>query len=231
LLAAWIVGATGTALIQRFRTTPQSGFIAKWRANSPSYYGMHLAHLGVAVFVVGVALVKGYESERDLRLAPGAVASEGGYEFKFVSIGEKAGPNYQSVEGRFEVSRNGRAVRLLTPEKRTYFATGQTMTEAAIDTGFFGDVYVSLGEPIADAADGAWGVRIYVKPFVDWIWAGCLLMAMGGFLAMCDKRYRLKPRAARSAERGSALAASATPSPAPAVAAAAATPSSARAGD
>jgi cytochrome c-type biogenesis protein CcmF len=172
LLAAWIVGATGTALIQRFRTTPQSGFIAKWRANSPSYYGMHLAHLGVAVFVVGVALVKGYESERDLRLAPGAVASEGGYEFKFVSIGEKAGPNYQSVEGRFEVSRNGRAVRLLTPEKRTYFATGQTMTEAAIDTGFFGDVYVSLGEPIADAADGAWGVRIYVKPFVDWIWAG-----------------------------------------------------------
>jgi cytochrome c-type biogenesis protein CcmF len=192
LLAGWIIAATLAAIAHRFRSTPQPGFWPKFTSNSPSYYGMHLAHVGIAVFVVGVTLVKGFELERDVRLAPGQSTTEGGYEFKFMSIGEVPGPNYQSVQGTFEVSRNGKTVAVLAPEKRTYFTTGQTMTEAAIDVGFFGDLYVSLGEPIADAADGAWGVRIYVKPFIDWIWGGCILMALGGLLAICDRRYRLK---------------------------------------
>ena len=196
LLATWIVAACVTAMVLRFQTTPASGFIAKFTANSPSYYGMHIAHMGIAVFVVGIALVKGYESERDVRLAPGQSATERGVEFKFVSVNEKPGPNYRAIVGRFEIFRDGKLVDVMYPEKRTYVTTGQTMTEAAINSGFTGDLYVSLGEPVENAADGAWGVRIYVKPFIDWIWFGCLIMAFGGLLAIADKRYRLKtPRA------------------------------------
>ena len=80
----------------------------------------------------------------------------------------------------------------MSPEKRTYTAMGQTMTEADIASGFTRDLYVSLGEPVEGATDGAWGVRVYVKPFINWIWFGCLIMAFGGFLAILDRRYRIK---------------------------------------
>ena len=157
---------------------------------------MHIAHIGIAVFVIGVTMVKGFETERDIRLAPGEAASAGGYEFKFIGISQAQGPNYQILRGRFEVSKNGKLVEVLSPEKRAYVASGQTMTEAAIDSGFTRDLYVSLGEPVEGVgggkADGAWGVRIYVKPFINWIWLGCLFMAFGGGLAVADKRYRLR---------------------------------------
>jgi cytochrome c-type biogenesis protein CcmF len=76
------------------------------------------------------------------------------------------------------------------------------MTEAAIDAGFTRDVYVSLGEPLDNS--GAWSVRVYYKPFVDWIWGGCLLMALGGFIAMLDRRYRLRARAGVQVPAGAA---------------------------
>ena len=192
LLATWIIAACTTAIVYRFQSTPVAGFMGKLTANSPSYYGMHFAHMGVAVFVIGITLVKGYETERDVRLAPGQSTTEGGYEFKFVSIADKPGPNYQAIVGRFEVLRAGETVEVMFPEKRTYVTTGQTMTEAAIDPGLTRDLYVSLGEPVENATDGAWGVRIYVKPFINWIWFGCIFMALGGALAISDKRYRLK---------------------------------------
>ena len=112
------------------------------------------------------------------------------------------GPNYRALTGKVEVRKDGRLIETLAPEKRIYNASGQTMTIAAIDTGILGDRYVSLGEPVsADATnvDGPWGVRIYLKPFVDWIWMGAFLMALGGFIAVSDRRYRLalKTRAAR----------------------------------
>ena len=208
LLATWIVAACVTGIVHRFQSTPAAGFIAKLTANSPSYYGMHIAHMGIAVFVVGIALVKGYESERDVRLAPGQSATEGGVEFKFVSISEKPGPNYRAIVGRFEIFRDGKLVDVMHPEKRTYVTTGQTMTEAAINSGFTGDLYVSLGEPVENSTDGAWGVRIYVKPFIDWIWFGCLIMAFGGLLAIADKRYRPKT------QRIAAISDAPTPAPA-----------------
>ena len=194
LLAFWIIAACTAAIVYRIRATAGEGLLAKLRANSASYYGMHIAHMGIAVFVIGVTLVRGYETERDVRMAPGDTVTERGYTFKFVSVGEKEGPNFAAIKGRFEVSQNGRVVEHLAPEKRTYFASGQTMTEAAIDSGFTRDLYVSLGEPVENATDGAWGVRIYVKPFIDWIWAGCILMALGGAFAISDKRYRVGAR-------------------------------------
>ncbi|MCA3043719.1 MAG: c-type cytochrome biogenesis protein CcmF, partial [Rhodocyclaceae bacterium] len=155
--------------------------------------------IGMAVLVIGITLVRGYETERDVRMAPGDSVTEGGYAFKFVSVGARQGPNFDAIEGVFEVSQNGKVVHVLHPEKRTYFASGQTMTEAAIDSGITRDLYVSLGEPVESVSPnnpeaGAWAVRIYVKPFIDWIWAGCILMALGGAFAIGDKRYRVRVR-------------------------------------
>ena len=194
LLGLWVACAAVVQLAQRLRTVPQTGIAAKLAANSAAYYGMTLAHLGVAVFIIGVTLVKGYESERDLRMAPGEEVTIGGYVFRFEGTAEVPGPNYVSTEGSFAVRKVGSSevVRRMHPEKRNYSASGQVMTEADIDTGFTRDLYVSLGEPVGD---GAWGVRVYHKPFIDWIWGGCFIMALGGFLAISDRRYRLGKRA------------------------------------
>jgi cytochrome c-type biogenesis protein CcmF len=187
-LGLWVLAASVAQLAQRLKAAPQARLGAKLAAQPLSWYGMTLAHIGVAVFVFGVTIVKGYETERDLRLAPGERVSVGGYEFAFRGMKEMPGPNYSALQGEFEVRREGApGVTLMRPEKRVYHASGQTMTEAAIDTGLTRDLYVSLGEP---AGDGAWGVRIYLKPFVDWIWGGCFLMAAGGLIALSDRRYR-----------------------------------------
>ncbi len=192
LLSAWVAGSSFVALLQRVRGSPQRGIVAKLRAHPRAWYGMLVAHLGIAVFIAGVTLVKAYEVERDVRLDVGQGVAVGRYSFTFRGVTPASGPNYNALVGSVEVTRDGKALDTLHPEKRTYVASGQTMTEAAIDAGFLGDKYVSLGEPVTEnALTGAWGVRIYVKPFVDWIWFGCLLMAFGGFLAVSDRRYRL----------------------------------------
>src|SRR5450755_4024993 len=194
-LAFWIFATTVVNLRQRLSSSPRHGLLAKLRANSPSYYGMILAHLGIGVFVVGVTLVKGYEVEKDVRLDIGESVALGGYDFKFLGVTPGPGPNYRALTGSVEVRKDGRLIETLAPEKRIYNASGQTMTIAAIDTRFLGDIYVSLGEPVsaagADDITGPWSVRIYLKPFIDWIWEGAFLMALGGFLAVSDRRYRL----------------------------------------
>ena len=197
-LAFWVVASAGVQLVQRLKAAPQPGLAAKLRAQPLAWYGMTVAHLGIAIFIIGVALVRGYETERDLRMAPGERVTIGGYEFTFKGVGEVPGPNYAATRGNFEVRREGSPaiVRTMHPEKRVYHASGQTMTEADIDTGITRDLYVSLGEPVGD---GAWGVRVYHKPFVDWIWGGALVMALGGFLALSDRRYRSRRTAEQPA--------------------------------
>jgi cytochrome c-type biogenesis protein CcmF len=203
-LGLWVVAATVAQFVQRIRISPQPALGAKLRAQALSWYGMMLAHFGVAVFIFGVTLVKGYETERDLRMAPGDNVTVGDYEFTFKGTKELPGPNYAALQGEFEVRRAGSgSARVLRPEKRTYLAAGQTMTEAAIDAGLARDLYVSLGDPVGD---GAWGVRIYIKPFVDWIWGGAFLMALGGVLALSDRRYRGRKLAADASAAASAAA-------------------------
>ncbi len=196
-LAFWVVLATAVQFGARLKVAPQPGLLGKLRANSASWYGMQLAHVGVAVFIIGVAMVQGYQTERDIRMAPGDTATIAGYEFKFLGTRELPGPNYAAMQGMFEVRREGSADLMLKmyPEKRIYHASGQTMTEADIDAGLTRDLYVSMGEQVEG---NAWGIRIYHKPFVDWIWGGCLLMALGGFLAIADRRYRLARRESRA---------------------------------
>src|SRR3990167_311142 len=198
LLAFWIIASTMLSL--RERLAGRGSFMQRARGQPLSYYGMQSAHLGVAIFIIGVTLVNGYETERDVRMEVGDTLREGGYEFRFNGATEIEGPNYMAAKGHMTVSKNGKLVTELYPEKRQYNASGMPMTEAAIDTGWLGDLYVSLGEPIPDS-NGAWAVRVYIKPFVDWIWAGCLLMALGGVLAISDRRYRLH-RKVGAAKRG-----------------------------
>ncbi|MFM6990622.1 MAG: heme lyase CcmF/NrfE family subunit [Rhodoferax sp.] len=155
--------------------------------------GMMAAHLGVAAFCFGVTMVKTYEVERDVRMATGDSTVVGGYTFTFKGTRDVAGPNYSAVSALVEVSRDSKVLAEMRPEKRVYRVQQNPMTEAAISVGLTRDLYVSLGDP---TDDGAWIVRVYVKPFIDWIWGGCLLMAFGGFLAVTDRRYRQKSRAA-----------------------------------
>jgi cytochrome c-type biogenesis protein CcmF len=193
MMAFWIIASLVISLRQRW--AGQGSFAQRVRGQSLSYYGMQLAHLGVAIFIIGVTLVKGYETERDVRMNVGDTVQAGGYEFRFNGVTESQGPNYVAGTGHVTVSKNGQLVTELLPEKRQYNVSGMPLTEAAINVGFLRDLYVSLGEPIPES-EGAWAVRVYIKPFVDWIWFGCLLMAMGGVLAISDRRYRIHSKKA-----------------------------------
>jgi cytochrome c-type biogenesis protein CcmF len=182
-LAVWIAATCVLSLRRGLRQTR-------------SHYGMVLAHLGIAVFVVGVTLVKGYEAEQDANMRPGDTLALGGYVFRLESVRPVDGPNYRAAQARVSVTRDGRPVTVLFPERRVYTVQEQTMTEAAIDPGVTRDLYVSLGDPLEG---GAWLVKAQVKPFIDWIWGGCLLMALGGLLAASDRRYRVAMPARREA--------------------------------
>ncbi|MBX3319489.1 MAG: heme lyase CcmF/NrfE family subunit [Nitrospira sp.] len=188
LLAIWIVTTAVVTLRDRLSHVTGNSLADRMGGVSRSYWGMLLAHVGVAVFIVGVTMVKGYETESDVRMNVGETAVIGGYTFRFDGTEDVIGPNYTAARGTFHVSRDGRETTVLYPEKRRYTAQNQVMTEAAIDPGLLRDLYVSLGEPLDG---GAWSVRLYHKPFVDWIWGGCFVMALGGVLAISDRRYRL----------------------------------------
>ena len=191
LLAAWLMAACVVSLWEQMNTpAARRDGATWWRALSrvaPASWGMLLAHVGVAVFVVGVTLVKGYETEQDVRMHFGDSVTTGPYHFTLRGVSTGDGPNYRYQRAQVEVTRAGIHYLTLAPEKRNYRVQSNTMTEAAIDRGFTRDLYVSRGESIGPQD---WTMRIYYKPFIDWIWAGCVLMALGGILAVCDRRYR-----------------------------------------
>jgi cytochrome c-type biogenesis protein CcmF len=188
LLALWIATTIATDLRERLAHTDGNSFFGRLASMPRSYWGMVVAHFGLALFITGVTMVKGFEVEQDVRMNVGQTATLGGYTFRFDGTQQYKGPNYVAARGTIHVSQDGHDVTVMYPEKRRYTVQNQTMTEAAISPGLLRDLYVSLGEPLDD---GAWSVRLYHKPFIDWIWGGCLIMAMGGVLAISDRRYRL----------------------------------------
>jgi cytochrome c-type biogenesis protein CcmF len=179
-LGAWAGLASLQQMVQRIR---KPGRIPA------SFWGQHLAHLGLAVVVIGVVGVKSFEVERDVRMKVGDTVTIAPYTFQLRSLDEVRGPNYKAIRGDVDVLREGRVVEVLQPEKRRYFSSAMPMTEAGIDSGFMRDLYVSLGEPLDDART-EWSMRVYYKPFVPWLWWGALLMVLGGVLAALDRRYR-----------------------------------------
>jgi cytochrome c-type biogenesis protein CcmF len=165
---------------------------------------MTVAHMGIGVFIIGIILTSLYSIEKDVRLAPGESFSMAGYRFQLEGVSEVEGPNYVANQGKMTVTKDGKLIGLMEPQKRIYRVQRMPMTEAAIDAGLTRDLFVALGEPID--AQGAWSVRLYVKPYIRWIWLGALIMACGGLLAATDRRYRLARRSATALPAGSATA-------------------------
>jgi cytochrome c-type biogenesis protein CcmF len=205
-LAVWLLAAHIQAVRERLRHKRRHGALFRDLAgNGRSFYGMVLAHLGVAMFIVGATMVSNFGMEKDVRMSPGDSQEVAGYQFKFLGVQNQPGPNYMAARGHFQVFEGDRQIAELWPEKRTYFASQKPMTEASIDWGLTRDLYVSLGEPLGN---GDWAMRLYYKPFVRWIWLGAVLMALGGLLATTDRRYRavrksLKAPAGATADAGS----------------------------
>ncbi|MET3107310.1 cytochrome c-type biogenesis protein CcmF [Oxalobacteraceae bacterium GrIS 2.11] len=195
-LAAWIFLATGLHLTERLAHAPAGTPIWRRLASQPnSYWGMLIAHVGIAVFVVGVTLVKGMAISNDVSMRVGDSTSAGEYTFRFTDIREVKGPNYVAAQATFDVERGGKKIAVMKPEKRFFIVQQMPMTEAAINRGFTRDLYLSLGD---ETSPDVWVVRVQHKPFVMWIWAGCLIIALGGAFAASDRRYRiaaLKPKA------------------------------------
>ncbi|MBF8164451.1 heme lyase CcmF/NrfE family subunit [Ectopseudomonas hydrolytica] len=188
LLAFWVILAGVRDILDKTR---HKGLIKGLPSLGRSYWGMQMAHFGFAVCALGVVLTSLGSYERDLRMAPGDSVELGGYRFQFDGAVHHEGPNFISDKGTIRVFDGERQIKVLHPEKRLYTVQQATMTEAGIDAGFTRDLFVALGEPLEQ---GAWAVRVHIKPFVRWIWLGALLMGFGGFLAAADKRYRIKVR-------------------------------------
>jgi cytochrome c-type biogenesis protein CcmF len=154
-----------------------------------SMLGMSIAHFGIAVFVLGVAVTSAFSIEQDAGMTPGDSQSIAGYDFRFLGTRDVEGPNFSAVEGEVLVSKEGEEIALLQPQKRVYRVQQSPMTEAAIHARLSRDLFVAMGEPLG--AD-AWSLRIQYKPFIRLIWLGCLIMAFGGLVSMSDRRYRAR---------------------------------------
>lgn len=205
-LSAWVVLASIQLLVVRLKERAGASAGSRLRSITASWWGMWLAHFGVGIFIIGVTLVGSLDQNIDVKMKEGQRAELAGYTFLFRGAVDADGPNYDAARGIIELSRDGRALGTLTPEKRVYRAQGMPMTEASLDIGVFRDVYVSLGEQLPD---GAWIVSLYYKPFISWIWMGCLLMGLGGVFAASDRRYRRLAAREATAGAGQRAAASA----------------------
>jgi len=198
--AVWVGVGVVLYVAKRWRDMPAG------RRYPAEMAGMLLAHLGMAIFLIGVLLSESLSVTRDVRLSPGQVATIGGYEFRFDGVTQATGPNWTAEQGVVTVTRNGSPVAVMHPQKRTY-SREQVQTTSAIDPGITRDIYVALGEPMdPNHVEGAWALRLYTKPFIRWIWGGGLLMMVGGFVSAADRRFRLK----REAETEAAQAATVT---------------------
>ena len=202
LLAGWVALGVFKDLWRRITTGADGGL--KWSRLTPSFVGMAMAHLGFAAVVLGAVVVSQENQERDLRMAVGDIETLGAYRFELMSLAQQSGPNYLADQAVFEVRRDQQLIAVLTPEKRRYFASGQIMTEAAIDASLWRDLYIALGEPIGDQA---WAVRLQYKPMVRWLWLGGLMIGLGALITAFDRRYRSQRSTVSATEPGVAAVA------------------------
>lgn len=184
-VASWILISLIADLLHRLRNA--DSIFSGLKKLSLSYYAMVVAHAGIAVTVAGIGLTSIYTEQRDIRMEVGQHVEVIDYEFVLEKLEHIDGPNYQAEQAFIRVMQDGKFLREMKPQKRRYLASGSTMTEVALDVGFFRDLYVAMGEPLTDTA---WAMRVHLKPFVRWIWLGALMMAFGAVLAVADKRYR-----------------------------------------
>ena len=196
VMAFWIIFMHGFELHER--ATHRHTFIQGLTKLPRSHWAMMCGHIGLAVTVIGIAMVQNYSIERDVRLAPGESYQLEEYSFLFTGVRDKDGPNYDGYIADFEITKEGKYINTLHAEKRFYTTAKSMMTEAAIDRGVTRDLYIAMGERLDD--NKSWAVRIYYKPFVRWIWAGSLIMSLGGVIAISDRRYRFRKPVKKSAK-------------------------------
>ena len=155
-----------------------------------SRWAMLLAHVGMAVTVLGIVLTTAYSEQRDLSMKLGEREKVGPYDFQLINITALRSPNYTGAQAAVSVSKDNELINILHPEQRVYTVEQTAMAKTDIDATLFRDLYVALAGPLTN---GSWGMRIYYKPFVRWIWAGGLLMILGGIFSLLEKRYRYQP--------------------------------------
>ena len=196
VVALWVALASLIEPVERLR---------KGHSLSAGVLGMSVAHFGLAMFILGATTVESYKEEKDLSLRPGQSTEVAGFTFAMNSLRDVAGPNYQATESEVVISRNGRELTKLYPQKRVYRVQKNAMTEAGIDGGWNRDLFVAMGEPLGD---GSWSLRLQYKPLVRFIWLGALVIAIGGLIAVCDRRYRQRVTAdaASPAQAGTSTA-------------------------
>lgn len=194
VLCLWVFLSISRDIYLKAKTAKQ-GLIAGLLRLSRSYYGMQIAHLGLVITVIGVTLTSSYSVEKDVRLGMNDTVEVGAYQFQWLGVRQYQGANFESVQAKVAVLKNGELIEYLYPEKRVYVVQNRSMTEAAIDGRLLRDVYVAMGEPLDN---NQWAVRVYYKPFVRWLWLGAIIMALGGGVAMTDKRYRVRQAATLS---------------------------------
>jgi cytochrome c-type biogenesis protein CcmF len=166
--------------------------VQRWRRGqklSAGLLGMVVAHLGVGMFAVGASGVESYKIEKDVALKPGMHYSIAGYDFHFVGATNVTGPNYDAVRGTIEITRRGKLVTVLQPEKRHFWVQQTDNSQAAISVNWSRDLFVAMGNPLGG---DAWSMRIQYKPLVRYIWLGAIVMAIGGVIAATDRRYRVR---------------------------------------
>ncbi len=200
LLAGWLFVGLSRDAWQRVRSA--RGLGAKLRRITPSYAGMWMAHAGFAIALIGVTVVSQLSIEKDLKLSVGDSHEVAGYRFEFIDLGRYDGPNFQADQAVFRVWQDDAIITELRPQKRRYLASGQIMTEAAIDPGVFRDLFVAMGDRVGDSA---WAIRLQYKPFIRWIWGGAILMGFGGLLTAVDRRYRVRRAVRAGATVGGAV--------------------------
>jgi cytochrome c-type biogenesis protein CcmF len=201
LFSGWLLVGLLRDFLERTRSAP--GWASKWRRLTPSYLGMLLAHAGFATMIIGVTVVSQHNVEKDLRMLPGDTEEVAGYRFEFMSVVRVAGPNYDADQANFRVFDGNELVAELSPQKRRYRASGQVMTEAAIDPGVFRDLFIAMGEPVGE---DAWAIRLQYKPMIRWIWFGALMIGFGAITTAFDRRYRLRDRHRDTAKNQTSLA-------------------------
>lgn len=186
-VSLWLIVSTALHVLSKAKH--QQGLFTGLKRLSVSYWAMVIAHSGIAIAAIGIGLTSVYEQQKDVRMLLGDDISVSGYRYQLTAINTFKGPNFSGTRGDITVFDGDTVITVLQPEKRFYYAARNVMTEAAIDPSLTRDLYVALGEELGE---GAWAVRVHVKPFVRCIWLGALMMAFGGFLAVTDKRYRSK---------------------------------------
>lgn len=188
-VAVFISGWIATALIADviYRLRHADSISAGVKKLSLSYYAMVIAHLGIAVTLIGIAFSSAYSTMRDMRMEEQQTVKLMDYEFTLQALQQVKGPNYMADEAVILVNYKGKPMSEMHPQKRRYVARASMSTEVALDPGLFRDLYIAMGEPVAEKA---WAMRVHLRPFIRWIWLGALMMAFGACLAVMDKRYR-----------------------------------------